>query len=202
MGLGEHLGTHESQARGVGLDEEEGDAAGARARVGRRENAVEVRLPGIGDQVLAAVEHPIPAIAHGAGGDARHVRAGSGLGHGEGRHLAASHHLGQDPPAQLLRSRQHDRHGAQALQGEDRIGQGRGIGQSLAGQAAGPQVRTLPAGIHIGVGVARQAGLAEQAEDLPRLAAGRGVVVGGLEPGHGRRHRRGLLHHRAVVIGE
>ena len=79
------------------LDHERRDAAAPLLRVGHRHHRVELADPGVGDPALHAVEHPLVAVADGAG--LHRDRVGSGLGLGQAVGEAA---VTGGEPAQVL----------------------------------------------------------------------------------------------------
>ena len=178
---GEHLRAGEAQARSVGGDQEAGETAAARRAVGGGEDAVEVGDAGVRDERLAAVELPAVAVAAARSSRARRRRCRPRARSSRrrpsprrARRAAASASRCASLP------REGDRHRAQALQREDRVGERRGGGERLADQAAGAQVGCLgapaPRRRH---GPTQPAAGAEAAEDLARLARGRPSSSGG-----------------------
>jgi hypothetical protein len=91
------------EAREAGVDQEQGRALGALARVRDRRDDDQVRVDAVGDENLGAVQDPLIAVADGVGADALHIRAGTGLGHRQGAESLAADHLRQ--PLLLLRLR-------------------------------------------------------------------------------------------------
>ena len=75
------------------LDDEVGDLVLARAR-GDRDMAGDVR-PGVGDELLGAVDDPAVAVELGSCADVARIRAGLGLRQAEGAELAAGAQVGQ-----------------------------------------------------------------------------------------------------------
>ena len=74
------LEPRDREARRVGLDDEGGDAAVARVRIGLREDGVEVRDAGVRDEALRAVEDVLVALAPRRRPHRGRVGAGAGLG--------------------------------------------------------------------------------------------------------------------------
>ena len=170
---------------------------------GPGEQAQPVRLGAVGDVQLRPVDHPVVAVAFRAGPDARHVRAGVGLGDRDRGNKLAAQRRGQVALLQLLaavvvqRGRGHvvlhgDRHRdpgaahpAEFLAEDHRVG----------------VVRALAA---VG-GVVLQAEQAGGAERLEQLVRGEDA---GLFPLVGMRgdltlqHAPGCLAERLVVCGE
>jgi hypothetical protein len=85
------------------VDQEQGRALGALARVRDRRDDDQVRVDAVGDENLGAVQDPLIAIADGVGANALYIRAGTGLGHRQGAESLAADHLRQ--PLLFLRLR-------------------------------------------------------------------------------------------------
>src|SRR5213592_2753247 len=100
-----------AEAARVGRDDDLGEAAVARRRVGDREEAEPVGGGGVRDVHLGAVQDPVVAVAHGAGLDAGHVGAGARLGHGDRRHLLAADGRDEIALLQLLAAEAVERRG-------------------------------------------------------------------------------------------
>ena len=87
-----HDAAHVEAGR-VRIDDEAGDAAATRGRVGAREDDAEVGPIGAGDEDLGAVDHPVVAVTHRLGADrARRVGAAGWLGQAEEAVLLAAQH--------------------------------------------------------------------------------------------------------------
>ena len=86
-----------AEARRVGGNHDLREAAVAGVGIGHRQQAQPVGRGGVGDVGLAAVDHPVVAVADGARLDPGHVGARLGLRHGDG-----AHHLARDRRNQVL----------------------------------------------------------------------------------------------------
>ena len=117
------LGLAEVEALVALLDDERRDVAAALAvGVGNREHGVELRLAGVGDPRLLAVEEVVVAVlgrpgAHGGG-----VRTGLALGQAVGEHRLAARHGRQVLALDLLAAPEDDRHRAELVDGRDERG--------------------------------------------------------------------------------
>ena len=100
-----------AEAACVGRDDDLGEAAVARRRVGDREEAEPVGGGGVRDVHLRAVQDPVVAVAHGAGLDAGHVGAGARLGDRDRCHLLAADRRDEIALLQLLAAEAVERRG-------------------------------------------------------------------------------------------
>src|SRR5215813_2795613 len=89
------------EARRGGLDGDQRRALGAELGIGLGDHDHQVGELAVADEGLGAVDHPVVAVHDGAGLDRLEVRAGAGLGHGDGGHKLAGTGLG-DPLLLLL----------------------------------------------------------------------------------------------------
>src|SRR5262249_44143599 len=91
------------EARTVGLDQDEADAGmrGTGGGVGACDDDEEVAQLPERDEGLRAVQHPVVAVAHGAGLDVREVGARAGLGRADAEEALAADR-GWQPAALLL----------------------------------------------------------------------------------------------------
>jgi hypothetical protein len=136
-----------AEAGRVGGHDDLGEAAVARLGVGDGQQTHPVRRGGVGDVDLGAVDHPLVAVAHGAGLDAGHVGPRVGLGDGDGAHHFAPDRGHQEVLAQLVApelvegGRRHvgvhaDPHGdAGVVAGAELLEEDRGVGVVEAGAA-------------------------------------------------------------------
>ena len=92
----------DGETRPVPLDDEGGDAAVAGGGVGLGEDRVHVGDAGARDPGLAAVQHPLVAVADGPGGHRRCVAAGAGLREAVARLLLPRHDRRQHTPPELV----------------------------------------------------------------------------------------------------
>jgi hypothetical protein len=87
---------------------------------------VELADARVGDPALDAVEDPVVAVADGAGGHGRGVRAGLGLGEAVGEHRVAGGHGRQVAALQFLGGVEEERQRAELVDGGDERGGGAG----------------------------------------------------------------------------
>ena len=85
----------DAEARVGLLDDEGADALGAEALVGHGDDDEHVGVAAVGDENLAAVEHPVVTVLDGDGLLAGGVGTGVGLGEAEGADPLAAGELGQ-----------------------------------------------------------------------------------------------------------
>lgn len=167
------------QAGGVGGDEEGGDpaVAGVGVRAGEEEDHVG---PGaVGDEHLAAADDVRVPFAHGAGGQARGVRAGAGLGQAEAAEGLAGAQPGQPGALLLIGAPGGDGLGDQAEgDGDDAAHGGVAAAQFLGDERVG-EVVAAGAAVLLGDGEAEEAQVAEFLHDGPVDALG-AVPVGGV----------------------
>ena len=131
------------------------------------EDGVAVGKAAVGDEGLGSVQHPMVAIPARAGRHGGDIRAGIGLGQGEGGDGLARGHARQPARLLLVCAEQADRAGAQTLHGEDEVGQAGATGEGLPGQAQGADVQ-LAGGVRHGV--AEPTALGECLEDGAAVA--------------------------------
>ena len=82
----------DAEAGRIGLDDEGADLAGAFLAIGDRRDDVRARHPGVGDEALAAIEHPAVAVAARSRPRAARVAPRPWLGEAVGAdHLAGCH---------------------------------------------------------------------------------------------------------------
>src|SRR5690606_359640 len=169
------------QARGVGGDEEGGDAPVTGVVGGAGEEQDDVGPGAVGDEHLGAVDDVVVAVAHRAGGEPAGVGAGARLGEAEAADVLPRGQTGQPGALLLLTSPRDDGLGDQAEgDGDDAAHGGVATAQLLGDQAVREMV---PAGAAVLL-VDRQpeeADLAELPDDGP-------VDLLGAVPGGGVRH--------------
>ena len=145
------------------LDQEGGDAAGPRGRIGLGIDDQDIGVGSVGDPHLAAVEPIVVAAQLGAQRHRHHIGAGARLGHGQRADVLATDQPGQILAALGLAAIAHDLVHAQV--GVRPVGQahrGRPPGDLLHGH----DVREIA---HLGAAVLLGHGHAEHAE-IPELA--------------------------------
>ena len=122
---------------GVGLLDDEGaDALGAEALVGHGDDDEHVGVAAVGDENLAAVEHPLVAVEDSGGLLTGGVGTGVGLGEAEGADPLAAGELGQVLHLLLLGAGLKDGGGAEAgVGGEDDARGGADAAELLDGHA-------------------------------------------------------------------
>ena len=123
MRRAQDLRAHVAEPGCVRRHDEAGDPPPAQRGVGRREDRVEIRDPGVRDQSLCPPKNVVGPIAPRGRGERRHVRSRVRLRHGERRHRPARAHCGEPALLHLGGSGQHDRQGAQRLEREDGVGE-------------------------------------------------------------------------------
>ena len=183
MGRDGLRGARRSEARGVGRDQEGGDALGARA-AGAGEDDVEVGDAAVGDPGLVAVEDVAVAVAGGGEVHGGHVGARRGLGQREGGDGSARRGLGQQAAPSARRCRRARRRRSPGPAWRRRSRRGR-----RAGQVSRTRQRQRTSSSPPGGGVAAAAQPAVLAERGDERAAG-GVGVGVVDGAEARRPRR------------
>ena len=141
------------------LHDEGGDAPGADVGGGDGKDHVGVRLGGVGDEDLAAVEQVVVALVHGGGLGAAGVGAGVGLGQAEGADLLTPGQGHQVLLLLLLGAEGEDGPGAQGhVGGENDARAAVHPGQLLHGDGIADGVQPRAA-VLLGIGDAHQAHL-------------------------------------------
>ena len=147
--------------------------------------------PGVGDELLRAVDHPLAVLEPGAGPDVAGVGAGLGLGEPEGAELAPRAEVGQQLALLLLGAEQVDRLRAErGVRGHRDRDRGVDPGQLLDRERVGERV-AAPAAVLLGERDPHQAELAHLRDQLvgERLRAvellgdGRDLVAGEVADG-------------------
>ena len=170
----------DAQARRVGIDEEGGDAPGARRLAGAGEEDVVIGDAAVRDIGLGAVHAPASAVALCQRLHRGDVGAGARLGEREGGDLLAACHGGEIGLFLRLGAEQRDGARSQSLHGEGEIGQPRMARQRLADQRQRADVERL---VHAAPGrrhaVAQPAAVAERADEPPAFGIHIGAVMAG-----------------------
>ncbi len=126
----------DAEARVGLLDDEGADALGAEALVGHGDDDEHVGVGAVGDENLAAVEHPVVTVLDGDGLLAGGVGTGVGLGETEGANPLAAGEFGQVFHLLLLGAGLEDGGAAEAgMGGEDDARGGADAAQLLDGHA-------------------------------------------------------------------
>jgi hypothetical protein len=171
----EHAQRLHREAFGVGRNEEARDSASAGAGLGLGEDAVEVRQSGVADEGLCARDFEPAGDTAGTCCHGGQVAAGLRLGDGEGGDGGSLSDFGQ--PLRALRGRagERQRHGPEALEGEEGVGEAAAVGDALPRRHEGADLDLGGCAAEpFGDGVAEEAGLGHPPE---AGACGRGQVV-------------------------
>ncbi len=193
----------------VALDQE-GVRALVAVRAGlARHDDVERGAGAVRHERLGAAEHVVVAVAARRRAEGRGVRAGTGLGHAEGRDLAGSH-ARQEALLHLVGAEQRDRIRADAVvHGQHHADAGAGLRQLLDDQAVGQRV-DAEAAVGLGKRQAEEAGLAQGVDQRVGHAAfdihlvrDRRDVLAREVPHHVAEHRLVLVQrevHRSLPV--
>ena len=129
------------EAGEAALHDEGGDALGAAGLVGHGEHHEHVGHIAVGDEYLGAIHHIVVAHQLGLGLALGGVRAGVGLGEGEGAHMVAGGQHGQVLGLLLRGAVGHDGVAAQAVVGgHDVAGGGALLAELLDADGAGQRI--------------------------------------------------------------
>ena len=110
--------------------------------VGHREDRDEIRDRAVADEPLRAVDDVVVAVARGGGPDRGDIRAGLGLGQGEGDELLPGRQLRDEACLLLVGAGDEERQRGQLLDREDQAGRRAGATELLDGQADAQEVAT------------------------------------------------------------
>ena len=115
------LGRSEGDAFVIAMDDEGGDALGARVRIGLGQHGVVLGDASPRDPALLPVEDPIASVADGARLHGGGVAAGFALGQAVGEHRLAAGHRREVAAEQIIVTSDHQRHRAElAARGDKR----------------------------------------------------------------------------------
>ena len=103
---------------------------------------IEVRDGAVADEPLRAVDDVVVAVARGGGPDRGDIRAGLGLGQGEGDELLPGRQLRDEAGLLFVCARDEERQRGQLLDREDQAGRGARATELLDRQADAQQVAT------------------------------------------------------------
>jgi len=160
------------EAGGTVLDDESADAAHVLIERRHGEHRVDVRHPGVGDEVLEAIEHIVIAFADRARAHSAGVRAGVGLRQRK-RRQPFSAGQPRDPAALLLvGAGQQDGQRPQLLHAQEQRGGRADLGQLFDDHQDGELAGAQPT-IGFGEGHRQDILLREQLFDVPRKLARR-----------------------------
>ena len=190
-------------ARRSGGYHERGNALGAGCGAGAREHAIEVGDAAVGDPRLAAVEHPVRAIAHRARRHRRDIGPGVRLRQRKGRDRLAARDRRQPTRALRVGPRERDRAAAQSLHREREIGEAVVIRERFARDAQRARVeRGQRAAVRGRHAIAQPACGTQRPHQLPARRVDVGLGIGAAQRGQRGAPRRQSARQVAMGIGE
>ncbi len=193
----------ESKAGGVFFDDEGADAMMLLGLpVGAGQNDIGFGVAAVGDKDLAAVDHPLIAVAHGGGLGPPGIGAGRVLGEAEGAELAPFGEGFEELLLLLLGAEEVDRVGAQRqVSRESHPGGGADPRELLDGDGVADVVG-LGAAVRLGKDDPRQAQLAELVVHQGAVEALRLVALGDAGGDLGLGEFPHHLPHQVVFFGQ